>query len=199
MWWRGREWTLRTRWSRPVDNKKFVRTCPLKRQQHEIFDLWFFPHQSNPPGALIHNLKCFRIRFQIHQHSQNSSLIHRCVVEFSNMDVTGLGKYIPPRSHFLFDCSLKGQESFSNFLKFDSLLFQMTGRYNMERQDLTHRKFWLAVTYSVPSFDLTPKIIAARFDPPLRYLCIFTARFDLSPHIHRRVLTYHSCNRGTWC
>jgi hypothetical protein len=35
---------------------------PLKGPSHEIFDLRFFFHQSNPPRPLIHALKYFQIR-----------------------------------------------------------------------------------------------------------------------------------------
>jgi hypothetical protein len=36
--------------------------CLMKKQYHEIFELWFF-HHMNPFEPLIHTLKYFQIRF----------------------------------------------------------------------------------------------------------------------------------------
>ena len=60
----------------PATFKKWIKQI-LKRQCHEIFDLYFF-HEWNPSGPLINRLKwfCFKIRFRQDiriRNSQNST------------------------------------------------------------------------------------------------------------------------------
>ncbi len=57
---------------------------------------------------------------------------------FANKDIIGLRYYSPPISQLLFDCSFKGQQSFSN-------LFNLTCRYIVQLSAILNSgEIWLA-------------------------------------------------------
>jgi hypothetical protein len=55
---------------------QYQKVTPSKGKQLEIFDLWFFTHQANPPGPRITTLNYF----QIHLDFQIRGMTGHCTV-----------------------------------------------------------------------------------------------------------------------